>query len=158
MNRGARRRRYAMLTRAAPDGRGARFARRMGGVPAPRFSDMAHVPDWLDEPPEVRTRIAALATLLKHRAALDGELSGPRLAMIAATVGEDLLDAACEAPAFFNGSARPLPRPERIVSEGEKLLETGLPLPFAAGFPGARDDAAARQFTEQAYAIAKAMA
>jgi hypothetical protein len=158
MNGAARRQRHAMLARVAPDTRGARFARRIGGTAPPRFSDLAKVPEWLDEPPETRTRIAALAVLLRHHAALNGELSGPRLAMIAEAIGEDLLDAACEAPVQGQGGAGPLPPPDRIVAEGEKLLEAGLPLPFAAGFSRARDDAAARRLTDQAHAIAKALA
>jgi hypothetical protein len=158
MNGAARRQRHAMLSRTAPDTRGARFARRIQDTTPPRFSDLAKVPEWLDEPPETRARIAALAVLLRHRAALNAELSGPRLAMIADAIGEDLLDAACEAPVPGPGSAGPLPPPDRIVTEGEKLLEVGLPLPFAAGFPRARDDAAARRLTDQAHAIAKALA
>jgi hypothetical protein len=158
MNGETRHRRHATLSQAAPDTRGARYARRVSGAPAPRFSDLAKVPDWLDEPSETRTRIAALAILLRHRAALNAELSGPRLAMIADAVGEELLDAACEAPLGGPGRAGPLPPPDRILAEGAKLIEAGLPLPFAAGFPLARDDATARQLTDQAHAIARALA
>jgi len=158
LNGAARNRRRAVLAQAAPDTRGARFARRVQGVAPPRFSDLAKVPDWLDMPKETRTRIAALAVLLRHRAALDGELSGAKLAMIAEAVGEDLLDAACEAPVPGQAGAGPLPPPDRIVAEGEKLLENGLPLPFAGGFPRARDDAAARQLTDRAHAIEVALA
>jgi hypothetical protein len=158
MNVAERHQRFAILSRAAPSGRGARFARRIAHAPALRFSDMAKVPNWLDETPEARVRIAALAALLKHRAALDAELSGSRLGMIAAAVGEDLLDAACEMPVLARGPAGPLPPPDRIVAEGEKLLEAGLPLPFIAGFPGARDDESARGFADQAHRIARALA
>lgn len=154
MNAGERHARYARLAAVAPDGRGLRFARRMSGAAAPSYADLASVPDWLDAPEPVRVRIATLAALLHHRHALDAELSGNRLARIAAAVGEDLLDAACEVPAPESANDRPLPRPERLAEEGRELLEAGLPLPFRTSFPGAKDDPAARALTAQARAIA----
>ena len=148
-----------MLARAAPASRGARFARRMTGAPRPVYSDLAKVPEWLSEPAEARERLAALAGLLRYRAAIDVELSGPRLAMIAEAVGEDLFDAACNvAVERGTGAASPgcLPPPEAIVQEGRKLLEAALPLAFAAVFPGARDDEAAAALAAQAHAIERA--
>jgi hypothetical protein len=155
----ARRERYATLAHVAPDGRGRRFARRLARQPGPDFADLAKLPGWLSASPEERRRVAALAGLLRHRAAIDAELSGPRLAMIAETLGEALLDAACEAemPAGLSPPA-PLPPPERLVAEGEALLEAGLPACFAARFPGARDDAEARAIVARASAIAESLA
>ncbi|MGK6318102.1 hypothetical protein [Sphingomonas sp. DT-204] len=158
MNGTERRRRYALLAEAASDCRGARFARRLSGTEGPRFADLAKVPDWLTEPPERQERIACLAALLRHRRAIDTELSGPRLAMLAATVGEDLLDAACEMPLSPPLDDAPLPTPDQLVAEGRRLLHAGLPGPFADRFPGARDDAQARALTMSAESIAAVLA
>ena len=152
-----RRRRYALLTEAVPAGRGARFGRRVGNQPGPRYADLAKMPDWLSEPEARRQRIAALAGLLRYRRAIDAELSGPKLATIAEMLGEDLFDAACDAEVEADGPAS-LPPPERILDEGRGLLEAALPLSLAAAFPGARDDDDARTLVLQAHAIERTLA
>ncbi len=159
MNRATRSHRTAILADVAPVGRGARFARRLAGECGPGFADIAKLPDWLGAPAEVRERVAALAIVLRHRGAIDAELSGPRLAMIAEAIGEDLLDAACDAtlPAKLASDA-PLPPPERLRAEGEAVLQAALPSCLAPQFPGARDDAAAREIVVQASAIAETLA
>ncbi|MBO9623390.1 MAG: hypothetical protein J7500_11835 [Sphingomonas sp.] len=153
----ALRQRHAMLAALAPDTRGERFARRVAGEAGPSFADLAKLPDWLWAGPEQRRRIAALAALLKYRAAIDAELSGPRLARLAETVGEDLLDAACAAEPPEE-SATTLPPPEQLLAAGESLLEAGLPACLAPCFPGARDEPRARALAAQASAIAEALA
>ncbi len=155
----ALRARYAALAQLAPDGRGMRFARRLSGEAAPSFADLAKLPGWFSAAPEDRRRLAALVALLRHRAAIDAELSGPRLAMIADAVGEDLLDAVCEGePPAELPEAAPLPPPERLLPEGVALLEAALPACLAARFPGARDDAAARALVARASELAEALA
>ncbi|HVJ01096.1 MAG TPA: hypothetical protein VM662_02880 [Sphingomonas sp.] len=154
----ALRQRHAMLTQLAPDTRGARFARRVAGEAGPSFADLAKLPDWLSVAPERFRQIAALAALLKYRAAIDAELSGPRLARVAEAVGENLLDAACAAEPSGEYRATTLPPPERLLAEGEALLEAGLPACFASRFPRACDDAAARGVAAKASAIAEALA
>lgn len=154
----ALRQRHATLAALAPDTRGARFARRVAGEAGPSFADLAKLPDWLSAAPEQRGRIAALAGLLKYRAAIDAELSGPRLARVAEVVGEDLLDAACAAETSGEYRATALPPPERLLAEGKALLEAGLPACFAARFPRACDDAAAREMAAKASAISEALA
>lgn len=153
-----RRRRHAILAEAAGEGRGARFARRLAGMPGPSFADIGKVPDWLSAEPAQQQRIATLAALLRYRRAIDAELSGTRLAALAATVGEDLLDAACEAPAPDRSSNLPLPPPQHLHAEGRALLHAALPLPFAHRFPDARDDPQARDLAARASAIAAVLA
>ncbi len=112
---------------------------------------MAAVPRWLMLPPDAQTRIAHAAGLLRHRAAIDRELSGPRLTMLAEAVGEDLLDAVCASDAADTPDDNtPLPRPDLILAEGWTILHHGLPKIFAALFPDARGDAAAHAASERA--------
>lgn len=157
MNAEPRHRRYALLAEAVPDGRGARFARRRANQPGPVYSDLAKMPDWLEGAEAGRHRLAALAGLLHYRRAIDAELSGPKLATIAAALGEDLLDAACDAD-FDQDGPTTLPPPERILAEGRDLLEAALPVSLASAFPGARDDARARSLVMQAHALERALA
>lgn len=159
MNGEARRRRHAMLTGAAPDKRSARFVRRRAGTAGPLFSDLAKLPEWLTEPDGQRERLATLAVLLRYRRALDAEISGPRLARIAAEVGEAMFDAACAAGDLpDHAGPEHLPVPGAIAAEGRALLEAGLPRSLAAAFPGARDDPAARALVARAQAIASGLA
>jgi hypothetical protein len=153
--RGAERsRRYRLLADMASDSRGQRFARRMSGTAGPRFADIANIPEWLSAEPAAQDRIALLAALLRHRRAIDAELSGPRLAMLAEAVGEDLLDLACDSDVPGDIDDAPLPPPERLLAEGRALLEAGLPRPLSGRYPGARDDPAARAIAGRATAIA----
>ncbi len=158
VNRETRTAKLALLAWHCGQGRGARFARRASGLPAVRFGDLPKLPDWLDASEEQRKRIAAVAGLLRHRRAIDAELSGPRLAALAAAVGEPLFDAVCEAEVPEMAGAEKLPPPERVLAAGEQLLEAALPLALANRFPGARDDAAARYLLAQAHALAESIA
>jgi len=157
VNPKARNARLALLARHCGQGRGARFARRASGQPAVRFGDLAKLPDWLDAPEEQRVRIAAAAGLLRHRRAIDAELSGPRLAALAAAVGEPLFDAVCEADVPEIAGAEKLPPPERVLASGTQLLEAALPLALQDRFPGARDDAVARDLLARAQRIAETL-
>ncbi|PVX28369.1 hypothetical protein [Sphingomonas pokkalii] len=157
MNPAVRNARLVRLARHCPEGRGARFARRAQGRPAVRFGDLAKLPAWLDVPVERRSRIAAAAGLLRYRPAIDAEISGPRLAALAAAVGEALFDAVCEAPVTGTIDADKLPPPDRVIEAGALLLEAGLPLALRDQFPGARDDGVARDLLAKAHRIAEAL-
>lgn len=158
MNRETRTAKLALLARHCPQGRGARFTRRASGQPAVQFGDLAKLPDWLDASEEQRARIAAAAGLLRHRRAIDAELSGPRLATLAAAVGEPLFDALCDADVPEIVGAEMLPPPERVLAMGTHLLEAALPLALQDRFPGARDDAIARDLLARAHIIAESLA
>lgn len=133
------------------DTRGARFAQRCSGYTGPRFADMAAVPRWLLLPPDVQLQVAKAAGLAHHREAINNVLSGPRLAMLAEAVGEDLLDAVCASDAPDGPvSHAPLPRPDLIIADGWAVLHKGLPAIFAARFPDAGGDPAARAASERA--------
>jgi hypothetical protein len=140
------------------DTRGARFAQRRSGYPGPEFADLCAVPRWLMFPPNVQEQVAKAAGLLRNRAAIDSELSGPRLAMVAQALGEDLLDAVCasEAP---EGSVclTPLPRPDLIIADGWAQLHAGLPAVFEVRFPDARGDLMAREVSERAVDLVLAL-
>ncbi|MBB5710901.1 hypothetical protein [Sphingomonas xinjiangensis] len=153
MNPALRSRRIATL---APKGRGARFGARASGNAAPRYDDLAKLPDWLNQPMEKREQVAALAALLRYRRAIDAELSGPRLAQIAAAVGEALFDAACEVPAWREGP-QTLPPPDRLIADGRALMVAALPHSLSDRFSGARDDASARAIVVRAQHIAEAL-
>lgn len=133
------------------DTRGARFAQAWTGVKGPDFADMAVVPRWLMLEPNLQSRVAQAVGLMRHRRAIARELSGPRLAILADEVGEDLLDAVCANEAG-NGPMNdtPLPRPDLIASEGWIVMHRGLPTVFATRFPGAANDPAARALSEHA--------
>jgi hypothetical protein len=115
------------MTEAAPayTARALRFARRLRGERDPTFTEamrQAAVTRHADENGE--SLLLALA-LLAARPALDSELSGARLAAIAALVGDDLLDAVREAdlagiaPDTFDTG---LPPPSALARRGELLL------------------------------------
>ncbi len=140
------------------DSRGARFAQVCSGYAGPTFADLAAVPRWLMLPPDQQIRVARAAGLMRHRAAIDRELSGPRLAMLAEAMGEDLLDAVCASDAAdLPDDGAPLPRPDLILVEGWATLHAGLPVIFAARFPDACGDAAARAASERAVDLVLAL-
>jgi hypothetical protein len=156
--RALRRARYDALDTAIGNSRSARFVRRANRQAEPSFTDMAMVPDWLMLPPLRQDRVARLAGLVQHRAAIDHELSGPRLAMLAAAVGEDLFDAACAADlAVAPANLAALPRPDVLIADGWATLRAGLPPVFAAAHDGACGDGDARALTEAAMHIEQAM-
>lgn len=158
VNREVRDAKLALLARHCGQGRGARFARRASGRLAVRFGDLAKLPDWLSASEAQRARIAAAAGLLRHRRAIDAELSGPRLAALAAAVGEPLFDSVCAADVPELAGAETLPPPERVIAAGAQLLEAALPLALQDRFPGARDDAVARDLLARAQAIVETLA
>lgn len=140
------------------DTRGARFAQRWSGYTGPGFADMSAVPRWLMLPPDVQLQIAKAAGLERHRKAIDNELSGPKLAMLAEAVGEGLLDAVCASHAPASpASYAPLPRPDLIIAAGWAQLHAGLPPIFAARFPDADGDPAARAASERAVDLVLAL-
>ncbi len=154
-----RRARYAALAAAGGEGRGGRFALRRAGGETARFADLFHVPDWLMLDNGGQERVARLAGLIKYRTAIDRELSGPRLAMVAEAVGEDVFDAACaaELPRAADDVTE-LPRPDALVADGWNVLRSGLPPVFADMHPGARGDQDARMLTQAAMRIAATLA
>ncbi len=138
-------------------GRGARFACTLNGASLPRFADLAAVPRWLLLQRAQQERVARVAGLMRHRAAIDRELSGPRLALLADAVGEDLIDAVSAAAQFgspTNDGA--LPRPDRIVADGWEMLRRGLPAMLAGEYPEACGDEPARALSERAFDLAMA--
>lgn len=143
---------------AVSDSRGARFAQKWSGYAGPTFADMAAVPRWLMLSPCAQTRVAQAAGLIRHRVAINRELSGPRLTMLAEAVGEDLLDAVCASDADdCAANDAPLPRPDLIIDEGWAILHSGLPPIFATRFPDARGDRAARAASERAVDVVMAL-
>jgi hypothetical protein len=140
------------------DSRGARFARVCSGFAGPTFADLAAVPRWLMLSPDQQERVAKVSGLLRHRGAIDCELSGPRLAMLADAMGEDLLDAACASGAGdIPATEAPLPRPDLIIAEGWAILHAGLPAIFAARFADARGDDRAHAASERAVDVVMAL-
>lgn len=139
-------------------GRGARFAQHWSGYAGPTFADMAAVPRWLMLPPDQQARVAQAVGLMRHRAAIDRELSGPRLAILAEAVGEDLFDAVCASdPKDTPDDSAPLPRPDHLEAEGWTIMHHGLPVIFAPRFADARGDAAAHAASEHAVDVVMAL-
>jgi hypothetical protein len=133
------------------DTRGSRLANRMAGIAGPTFADLAAVPRWLMLVPEDQARVAMTVGLLLHKAALDRELSGQKLAALADVFGEDLVDAVASLPSVESSETNSMPPPETLVDEGWSILHRGLPAPFAARFPNAANDAEARMLAEAAF-------
>lgn len=143
---------------AINDSRGIRFAQKRTGNAGPSFSDMAAVPRWLMLPPDQQERVAKTAGLIRYRSAIDRELSGSRLAMLAEAVGEDLLDAVCADDVAGDAlDESPLPRPDHLITEGWRILHRGLPIVFAPRFAEAIGDAAARTASERAVDLVVAL-
>ena len=140
------------------DTRGVRFAQVWSGSKGPDFADMAAVPRWLMLRPDQQEKVAQAVGLLRHRARINRELSGPRLAMLADAVGEDLLDAVCASECVDEPpSDAHLPRPDLIISEGWDVMRRGLPTIFVARYPDANGDQAARALSEQAVVLVEAL-
>lgn len=129
--------------------RATRLATRLAGGTPPGFDDLARVPVWRLHGPDDVERIALVAGLLHHRPAIDAELSGARLAPIAAACGETLFDRAC------SGDAPPV--------EDCADLSAGVPAPEelrAAGhaFMAATHDPAARTLVARAATLVEGSA
>jgi hypothetical protein len=140
------------------DTRGARFAQAWMGTKGPEYADMAAVPRWLMLSADQQAKVAQAVGLMQHRVAIHRELSGPRLAMLAEAVGEDLLDAVCAGDADEDArDDAPLPRPDVIIAEGWDVMRRGLPTIFATRFADARGDAEARATSERAVDLVVAL-
>ena len=140
------------------DTRGVRFAQVWSGSKGPDFADMAAVPRWLMLTPDQQEKVAQAVGLIRHRAAINRELSGPRLAMLADAVGEDLLDSVCGGEGGEDQpSDAPLPRPDLMIAEGWDVMRRGLPTVFVARFPDAEGDPVARALSEQAFDLIEAL-
>jgi hypothetical protein len=115
------------MTEAAPafSARALRFARRLRGEPDLTFAQALRQAAAARHADENGERLSHALALLAARPALDGELSGARLAAIAALVGDDLLDAVREAdlagiaPDTFDTV---LPPPSALARRGDVLL------------------------------------
>ena len=106
--------------------RAERFAKRLRKERLPTFAELGNPPAWVRLVDEDRGALAAIMALLAARPAIDAELSGPSLAELAATVGEDRFDLVCEVdPALLALPDTPmsLPFPHDLVRRGEELLQ-----------------------------------
>ena len=105
--------------------RAERFAKRLRGEKLPVFRELASPPGWQGCEGAARRTLAAIMALLAARPAIDGELSGPRLAELAAAVGEDRFDRLCDIDAALLAlpdTPMSLPSPRDLARRGEELL------------------------------------
>jgi hypothetical protein len=138
-----RRQRLAALQQRVPSSRGSRFARRLAGEPPVTFQDLAQLPDWVLLDDDAQEKVARVAGLIANRAAIDTELSGAKLAVLAADLGEHLFDAACTADAKPDYEVHAaLPRPEQVIAQGWAMLHRSLPEGLGGGDDKARAVAA----------------
>jgi len=115
------------MTDAAPafSARALRFGRRLRGERDLSFAEAVRQAAAARHVDENGESLSLALALLAARPALDSELSGARLAAIAALVGDDLLDAVREAdlagiaPDAFDTV---LPPPSALARRGEVLL------------------------------------
>lgn len=152
----ARKARLSALAALCPDSRGRRFARRRAGEPAPRFADLAAVPDWITLPSAMQQDVAVAAALIAARPAIDREIDGARLAALAAVAGEALFDRVCSEnlTGDMGGAAGTLPRPDLLPMIGARILEAALPPAFGGSYPAAAGDDRALQIAQKAVALA----
>ncbi len=118
-------------------GRAVRFRRRQPSdcamASVPDFASVAALPDWILASEEEQVRIGLSAAILKERQAIERELSGGRLACIAALVGTDLFERLCDStlPDSVDGSGSSrLPRPEDFIASGTTLRRAAMPAAF----------------------------
>jgi hypothetical protein len=142
---------------AVDDTRGKRFSNRIAGIRSPVFADLAAIPHWLLLPPDQQQHVAAATGLLHYQDALKKELSGTKLASLAKTVGEALIDAVCAIESHSSLATEPLPPPDQLVDKGWRILHQGLPTMFAARFPMAANNAEARKRSETAFDLVSAL-
>jgi hypothetical protein len=95
----------------------------------PDFSAVAALPDWALLDDAAQTKIGLAAAILQARGAIDRELSGERLAAIAAVVGDALFEQLCdcELPDAWSGNGSRLPRPEDLPAIGAGLCHRAMP-------------------------------
>lgn len=112
--------------KAQLDGRAARFAARLKGLPEPTFADLMRRANLEKAAQANRELVAQVLVLLNARHAIDAELSGRRLSVLAARIGEDLFDRVCECDlpdALLQSARHDLPRPDMLTAEGDALME-----------------------------------
>lgn len=115
------------MTEAAGDcsARASRFARRLRGERDLTFAEHQRHAAASRHATENGESLLFVLALLAARPALDRELSGARLAAIAALIGDDLLDAVRDAdlsaiaPEVFDDA---LPPPLALARHGDRLL------------------------------------
>lgn len=135
-------------------GRAARFrSLRQGasseGIAEPDFACVAALPDWVLADNERQRLVGVAAAILYKRDAIERELSGGRLAAIAALVGDDLFERLCDHPLPEDAGVAEtvrLPRPEDFVAIGEELRRAALPDPLRETEPTVVDAAKARTY------------
>lgn len=115
-------------------GRAARFREQLSDSPAKTlrldFASVATLPDWILASEAEQVRVGLSAAILKERQAIERELSGGRLASIAALVGADLFERLCDAilpEGLVNPGSGRLPRPEDFATIGAGLRRAALP-------------------------------
>jgi hypothetical protein len=94
------------------------------------FDTVAALPDWalFDDTRQIMVGLGA--AILDERGAIDRELSGDRLAAIAALVGADIFERLCDLPLPNSISVNPkghLPRPEDFATIGANLRRWAMP-------------------------------
>lgn len=104
--------------------RAARFAARLRGERLPDFEAFLRGADWRGADARAHRDLAAIASLLAARPAIDAEVNGEVLARLAAAVGEDLFDSICEADmAWFESHSSPrIPDLHDLAAHGEGVL------------------------------------
>jgi hypothetical protein len=117
------------------------------------FGCVASVPDWIVADPDRQHMIGLAAAILQERDAIERELSGDRLAAIAALVGNDLFEQLCDLSLpedIESGCSGRLPRPEDFAIIGAALRRAAMPAALRDGQPGDLDPAKARMLCDQA--------
>jgi hypothetical protein len=117
------------------------------------FASITALPDWIVANGDRQEQIGVAAAILQARDAIERELSGSRLAAIAALVGDDLFERLCDAPLpedIFSASAGRLPRPEDFVTMGRALRRAAMPAPFRDAELSDADSVKARMLCDHA--------
>jgi hypothetical protein len=151
------RQKLALLNGHSRTGRSRRYLEQRSESARVEFGSVAAVPAWMLFDEAAKRAIAMSVTLLAHRAAIDRELSGKRLGVLADAVGHDRMEALCDTmlPAMVDpfGRYALLPRPEDLEKLGIELLEAALPLALKDRYPLAADDTQARLLVDCATQI-----
>ncbi len=142
-------------------GRAARFRSRQAGTAMePDFLCVAALPDWALADGKRQEIVGLGAAILEERGAIERELSGGRLAAIAALVGSELFERLCEAPLgqaplgeAGNGAGGRLPRPEDFIAKGEFLRRCAMPAALRGSECSESDAARARHLCKLAASL-----
>jgi hypothetical protein len=116
-------------------GRATRFKQSLAAAdgqahPGLDFDTVAALPDWVLVDDARQIMVGLGAAILDERGAIDRELSGERLAVIAALVGNEIFDRLCDWPLPDSISVRAsgrLPRPEDFSTIGANLRRRAMP-------------------------------